>query len=640
MFVAPVYWISSNAVLAHNVAFIGSYVLAATGMYLLARFLCGRRDAAVLAALVFAFGPFRAGHVSHLQVLLSGWMPITLWLLHRYFAAPSWRSAAAFAAAFALQALSNGYFLFFLALPVAMVAWFELARRRGQWPTFVPQLAAAAALILAAIAPFAIVYANLRRQGFQRDTGDWVNFSADVGSYLFVAGGVRFWGWLHGASNSEAQLFPGLTMATLAALALIPGLRIANSVESPIPHPQSQIVTVRLYAAIAAIAFVLSLGPEPRAWGHQFLPSGPYLWLARIVPGLDGLRVPARISVVMYLALSVVAACGAARLLEVLSTRTRRLAFFAIAAFALVEGAAVPLQTAAVDGHGRPRDRAVYQWLAASVPGAALELPIREWDITPTLIYQYATLFHGHPIVNGYSGYGSALQAFLAGPPLDELETFDRALAMLRAVAIRYVLVHPGDYGDRASGVEVVRAIRAHPDQVDDVYDDGVVVAFRLRPANDAPSPAAPSGALQQVPPSQLIATASHNVDRLPFAFDGDLDSRWLSGGGQTGTEQIVIQFRQPRQVARLSLRFGLRSLGDYPRMLVVDATAPDGTAREVYRGDVLTPLALAVVKDGTYPSLDIEMTPMPTTRLSLRQLGRTSRTFWSIHEIEVWERR
>jgi hypothetical protein len=313
---------------------------------------------------------------------------------------------------------------------------------------------------------------------------------------------------------------------------------------------------------------------------------------------------------------------------------------FAIAAFALLEGAALPLQTAAVNGHGRPQDRAAYRWLAASEPGAVLELPIREWDVTPTLIYQYATLFHGHPIVNGYSGYGSALQEFLAGPPLDELETFDRTLAMLRAVGIRYVLVHPGDYADRAAGVEVVRAIRAYPDQLDDVYDDGAVAAFRLRAANDAAPPAPPSSALQQVPSSQLTATASHNVDRLPFAFDKDLDSRWLSGDGQTGTERIDIQFHRPRQVARLDIRFGRRSLGDYPRMLAVDATAPDGTIREVYRGDVLTPLALAVVKDGTYPSIDIEMTPMPTTRLSLRQLGHTSRTFWSIHEIEVWERR
>src|SRR2546425_3519412 len=110
VFVAPIYWASGNAVLAYNLAFIGSYVLAGTGMYLLARDLCGRRDAAVIAALVFAFGPYRAGHVSHLQVLVSGWMPIALWRLHRYFDAPAWGRLVALAAAFVLQALSHGYY--------------------------------------------------------------------------------------------------------------------------------------------------------------------------------------------------------------------------------------------------------------------------------------------------------------------------------------------------------------------------------------------------------------------------------------------------------------------------------------------------------------------------------------------------
>ena len=47
-------------------------------MYLLARELTGRRDAAFLAGLMFAFSPLRALHVSHLQVLAWGWMPIAL----------------------------------------------------------------------------------------------------------------------------------------------------------------------------------------------------------------------------------------------------------------------------------------------------------------------------------------------------------------------------------------------------------------------------------------------------------------------------------------------------------------------------------------------------------------------------------
>jgi hypothetical protein len=696
VFVAPIYWASANAVLAYNVAFIGSYVLAGTGMYLLAHYLCGRRDAAVIAALVFAFGPYRAGHVSHLQVLLSGWMPIALWRLHRYFDAPSWGRLVAFAAAFVLQALSNGYYLFFLALPVAIVSIWELARRRHDWKRLVPQLATAAVLIVAAIAPFALVYFQLRRQGFHRLPSDWTMFSADVGSYFLTAGSVRFWGWLHGALNVEAQLFPGLTVLALAAIAFwavrpSPELRVPSpeprvpSPESRVPSPESRVPSpeprvpnpesrvpspeprvpspeprvpspeprvpsperrvpslesrLRSYSVIAASAFVLSLGPAPKAWGHQFLPSGPYLWLVRIVPGLDGLRAPARISVVVYLALAVLAAFGAARLFSALSTRTRGIVFLSIAMFALAEGAAVPLQLAAVDGRGRPQDRAVYRWLATSDAGPVLELPIREWDINPTLIYQYATLFHGHPIVNGYSGYGSALQEFLggSGSPLRELTYADGSLAMLRAIGVRYVLVHPGDYDDPAFGAATIRAIKESSGHVAETRDYGAVVAFRLLPA--AADPAMAAGTLQRIGPTHVTATASHRPDRLPLAFDGNLDTRWTSLDRQTGDEWIAIAFDRPYDLARVSLRLNRWSLGDYPRELSVEVTTGTGI-KEVYRNDVLRLLGLALFRTGSYPSIDIDITPMPTTAVRLRQLGQTRLWFWSIDEIELWERR
>ena len=57
---APIYWLTGNAVLVYNVALIGSFALAGIGMYLLARDLTGRRDAAILAALAFMWCPNRA----------------------------------------------------------------------------------------------------------------------------------------------------------------------------------------------------------------------------------------------------------------------------------------------------------------------------------------------------------------------------------------------------------------------------------------------------------------------------------------------------------------------------------------------------------------------------------------------------
>ncbi len=85
-FTTPIVWVTRNAVFAYNVAYIGSYVLAGFGMFLLARTLIGRDDAAILAALAFELTPYRFVQTTHLQVLMNGWMPIALWALHRYLA--------------------------------------------------------------------------------------------------------------------------------------------------------------------------------------------------------------------------------------------------------------------------------------------------------------------------------------------------------------------------------------------------------------------------------------------------------------------------------------------------------------------------------------------------------------------------
>ena len=82
---APVQWLTGNPVLGYNVAFLFSYVLAGSGMYLLAVSITGNRLAAVVSGVAFAFLPYRVAQLSHLQVLMFGWMPIGLWALHRFF---------------------------------------------------------------------------------------------------------------------------------------------------------------------------------------------------------------------------------------------------------------------------------------------------------------------------------------------------------------------------------------------------------------------------------------------------------------------------------------------------------------------------------------------------------------------------
>jgi hypothetical protein len=634
---APVYWLTGNAVLLYNVALIGSFALAGAGMYLLARDLTGRRDAAILAALAFMWCPYRAPQVTHLQVLMNGWMPIALWALHRYFATGSRRALAGFVAAFVLQGLSNGYFLFFLAVPVAIVAIVELIRRRDRLPRQAIDLAVAAVAIGVLIAPVASAYLRVKReQGLSRTRGDAVLFAARPFDYLTVSHQPRLWSKVLPIGGGEKELFPGLVVVALALGLLIPAVPRRDAVAG---RPPSLLlpthVSVALYVAIAAVAFVLSLGPEPALAAGWRVPTGPYEWLAAVVPGLEGLRVPARFATVVHVALAVLAGLGAARLLARLRAPSVRGAVVCVlGAAAIAEGYMGPLPLERVPSAQMAGDRAAYEWLATQPPGPMLELPLGEPD--PAVRYQFRTLIHGNRIVNGYSGYGSALQDFLRGPPSTEIEHIGELLATGRAIGLRYVVLHGQLYGDPAIGRDIAARLGSLPEHVARSRTFGGVVIYELRPPGPA-APDVPSG--PEIPHAALSLSASHNVGALPLAVDGNDATRWLSGAQQDGTEWIQVAFDRLRRPSVVRLVMDRRSFGDYPRRLEIEASSDGRTFTPLFAGSVVAPLARSLVELPVRPRIDVRLPPTTLRYLRLRQTGRAVRNwYWSVHEIRVWE--
>jgi hypothetical protein len=629
---APIYWLTGNAVLLYNVALMASFALAGTGMYLLARDLTGRRDAAILAALAFMWCPNRAQQITHLQVLVNGWMPIALWALHRYFATGSRRALAGFVVAFVVQGLSNGYFLFFLAVPVTIVAIVEMVRHRERWRAHALHLAVAAVAIGLLIAPVASAYLRVKReQGLTRTRGDAVQFGATPGDYLKVSGQLPLWSGVLPIGASEKELFPGLTVVVLSLAVLLRARPRREAPKGLVPPGAG----VPLYVAIGLAGFVLSLGPEPALSGGIRFTTGPYDWLAVVVPGMDGLRVPARFAVVVYLALAVLAAYGTARILSLVGAASARLAIVGVlGAVVVVEGYMGPVPLERVPSAEMAADRGAYEWLRTQPPGAMIELPMGSPD--PAVRYQLRTLLHGHPIVNGYSGYGSALNDFLSGPPSTEIEARGVFVEACRALGLRYVVVHGQLYRDAGIARRVVDDLRAAGEHIARTTTLGPVTIFELRPpvAAGLPRPTGP-----EIPSSTFRLTASHNPGGLPAAVDGQNATRWLSGASQDGSEWIEVAFDRPRRPAFIRLAMDRRSFGDYPRRLEIDGSADGRTFTTLFAGPVIAPLALSLIEQPVAPRIDLALPATELRALRLRQTGRTPRQwYWSVHEIRIWE--
>ena len=477
-------WLTGNPILAFNLAMIGSTALAGAGMFLLVRELTGRADAAFIAGVAFACSPYRVPQAYHLQVLVSGWMPVALYALHRFLATRSTRALALFVLAFVLQAYSNGYFLYFLAIPVAVDSSCTACGAAGAASLSCCRgWLQRAVAILAALAPVAWAYVRVRReQGLARTPGDILQFSPDLSAYAHV--GQSVWAWRHllPIGRHEQELFPGLIVVLLAIGAAWYAPRAATASASSAGLPGSAChLHARLYLFI--LLLTTRVVPGPPASGVRLAPALPRA--VRLVErggprdgrpagaGTDGHG-------------------GSPRARRACGCRLRR-----------SHGAAARPSPHGPRGRGGGRDRMRRVWRAAACRGvsdggydrgrASVRVACGHNRGGPCWNCRSAaprwlpgtcirTLAHGNRIVNGYSGYGSALQDFVGGPPFTEIARIDDALAMARALGLRWIIVHPPLYKDPASGAAILEAVRGATTHVARVVPFEAAAVAELRP--------------------------------------------------------------------------------------------------------------------------------------------------------------
>jgi hypothetical protein len=206
---------------------------------------------------------------------------------------------------------------------------------------------------------------------------------------------------------------------------------------------------------------------------------------------------------------------------------------------------------------------------------------------------------------------------------------------MLRSIGVKYLVVHRKAYEDPALRDELLGVIDRDPQVV--AYRTFEETTIAVLAPFEAPTVA---GMVRRGPSTFIVARASNSTDRLPFLFDEDRDSRWLSARPQSGDEWLTLELDRPRDTRLVRLQLGARSFGDYPRDLAVDAV--DGmNAHPLFRGSVLAQMARGVIADGgTILSLT-SCCPRTRRRHCGSHNAEMRHTFyWSIHELQLFEHR
>jgi hypothetical protein len=619
---APVYWLTGNAVLLHNVATWLSFPVTATGAYVLGRDRSGSRAGGVVAAAVAAFIPYRLSHLVHVQVLMVGWLWWAAWSVHRYFAEPGWKAAARIAVFYVLLGMSSLYWAYIGLVPLAVIAAVEYWRRRPKAVPLIRHAVCAAAIVGAVFLPVATRLAHVTSsdsplmlaQDSRMNGADLTAFGSGRPS-LLVWGGV-----LAGPPNGEADLFPGLTVLVCAIAALL-ALEQKNAAASWIP----------VYVVLMVIGIVLSLGPAITMGGRVLMHDPIFGWLNH-VPGFDKLRAAARFAVIAQLALSVLAALGVAAWLQRRSPSPGEAGITAglLAALVFVEGLGVPLDLRRFSPYLAQGDRQASFWLARHPGGAVLDLPFEGWsDSRYGIYYQYRTLLHGHPIVNGVGRWQPPLLAMLGDPdsPLYNPSRARETTTLLKALGVRYVVLHRKWFEDDALADAMRSAFSDVVGPPPAEFGESTIVDL----GESSEEHPVPAPEVQR----ELLAVSASRGDASAMV-DGNPRTRWLSGGPQDGTEWIEVGLAATLPVTGVRLLLTGRSLNDYPRTLAVDVWSSDGRAETVVASSVLPQLGAGLRAEPAKPAIELRWPPRPVRMLRLRQTGRSARWYWSVHELDV----
>jgi hypothetical protein len=250
-------------------------------------------------------------------------------------------------------------------------------------------------------------------------------------------------------------------------------------------------------------------------------------------------------------------------------------------------------------------------------------------------MFQLNALRHRHPIVNGYSGWSTELQELLGvrEGPLREPGGLPDVLRGLRRAGVRYVLLHEATFVDAAVPRRLVAEMQAAGDQIAEAHEWPGTSAWRLKDID--PSPPAPAG-LSLLDPRTFESHASEQSARLGLIFDGNLDTRWMTGARQAGTEWVEIRLPRPTDVRRLEIVGAGRTLLDYPRHLKVDSVDSGGATRTLFDDSVVDRYVESVAFHDQHPSIAIELAPNDTSLLRIAQTGHGG-SWWSIHELMMW---
>lgn len=575
---------------------------------------------------------------------------------------------ALFGVAWMLQAAANLYSLVLLSVLVALWAlWFVVVPRN--WRAL-GMIGAAMAMAAVPLAPILYRYTSVHAyHGFERGLDEMRTYSADVAAVLCAPSNLTVWGWIRIACRGEGELFPGVAALALFAAALWWTLRQRRGQSSPLPLrivrrglvavaivfglsvlsvllagpwqielgiarisasdidkpllialaavvmvllvsigslAQSRTSVIAFYLAAAIVTWSLALGPTLTFMGELSGRPGPFALLVPL-PGVGGLRVPARFWLMTVLCVSAVAGLFMAHVLRGLRPGPARIVVAVVAAALAADGWASPIPA---------------QQPPAPVPDAeplrgqvVLQLPLAPF---PDIAATWRAVTGGWRSVNGYSGfaprYYDALHGAARAADDGIFRPFQRASAL-------HVIVADDDAAARA-------AVERQPGVVVIARRNGMT-QYRL-PRRPQPPGARPG---ERLPIAGVHSDCAGAL--IPRITDGDEETAWECLETATG-HAITIDLGRAVVVGAVEYSQG-RYSWVVPAAVDIDTSLDGVTWTSARQGSAYGELIASTLSNARSLQAVLRFAPREARYVRIRPVAAVPDEFaWFVAEVGV----
>ena len=428
-------------VVAYNIIILLSTILSGFAAFLLARHLTkdltGSWFASFGAGLIFAYFPqhFSEATFGHPNVSSVEWLPLYLLGLLLTYEKREYRYAIFTGVMMALLTLTDLQLLLMGAVITFLYLIYHLISTRfSNLIKFLLLTGVIAAVGLALSSPYLIpafqavatsqrsappilqAVVNAAKPAFYITPPPTSYLYGNLFAPFYSAGFSPYLGVVHGGV-SQWEIFIGFSALALAAIGL-----------STSRDPR------RLFlAVVAGIAFIISLGPSSDP--SQLSIQTPYTWLYNNFKILDYLRAEARFSILIMLALALLAAFGISSVMKIASSDRPGLRSHAPKILGVILLALILLEFAPVVTTGSVFTDPAYNIIARDNSNfAVLELPVA---ITTAQIGLFEQTIYNRPMVDG-----KISQVSTVVPPYMYSQLFLRILAHPTIVSVTQAALH------------------------------------------------------------------------------------------------------------------------------------------------------------------------------------------------------